>query len=309
MHSKKENKEFFIGVDGGGTKTTAALANKNGEIIKRATSGPSSPRNQGIKLTVKNISDAIYKVYNNENILSVFIGLPSIEEEGKAYIEKIKKDILTDKRIKPALKNLVIGSDQLAAFYSKIDTLEGVLVIAGTGAVSRGFKGVKEVKASGWGWLSDEGSSFYVGQKSIQAILKSIDGRGKETLITKIAFKKLKVKDINSFLLKIYSSSTTEIVPLFSIFCNEASKRGDLIAKKILKESARELALSSLVVIKKLKFQKKKFPVVLVGSLFLSDIFLREYKNNITKIAPHAFFIFSKDPVIGSIKIAMKNYV
>jgi len=38
---------FIIGVDGGGTKTIAALANLQGKIIRKITIGPSNPNKVG----------------------------------------------------------------------------------------------------------------------------------------------------------------------------------------------------------------------------------------------------------------------
>jgi len=79
----KENNSFVIGVDGGATKTTAALADLAGNILKKGVAGPSSPRNVGIDFSVKNVCRAINKVMpkKDRSVLSVFIGLPAVGEE------------------------------------------------------------------------------------------------------------------------------------------------------------------------------------------------------------------------------------
>ena len=104
---------MYIGVDGGGTKTTVALADEKGNIVARVTGGPSSPRNMGIDATVENIDKLIKEVEEGE-IVSSFIALPGVEEEYAEEKEKIKEEL-----IKRGLKGRVtIGSDQLSAFRS-----------------------------------------------------------------------------------------------------------------------------------------------------------------------------------------------
>ena len=78
-----KNEKYVIGVDGGGTKTVIALADLGGKVLKKAITGPSSPRNVGADETVENISKGIKRVMGKKNIVSVFAGLPAIEEEYK----------------------------------------------------------------------------------------------------------------------------------------------------------------------------------------------------------------------------------
>ncbi|MDA3815199.1 MAG: hypothetical protein PF549_02435 [Patescibacteria group bacterium] len=49
----------IIGVDGGGTKTTAALADESGEILSVEKRGPSNIRNVGLEIAVENIFKVI----------------------------------------------------------------------------------------------------------------------------------------------------------------------------------------------------------------------------------------------------------
>lgn len=313
-----QNNNYIIGVDGGGTKTTAALANLAGNILKIGKADSASPRNVGIKKATENIIRAVTNVLppqsKNYKIVSIFIGLPAVEEEFGSEIKKIKEVFLREKKISQALSGkLTIGSDQLVAFWSGSDKKEGVVLIAGTGCVAHGWKGRKEDKASGWGWLADEGSGFWIGQKVFQAILKDLDGRGEKTLLTDFVLRKFKVKRPSSILLnrKIYSQDFIKVVSSLSLICDLACKKGDKIAKSILTETAEELAASVKTIIKKLSFSKKKFPLVLVGSVLKSKVVLNTFKREIKKIASKVDFIVPKeDPVVGAVKLtieAIKN--
>ena len=57
---------YFIGVDGGGTKTLAALSDPCGKIIRTAKGGSSNPRNVGIPVAAANIAEAIFKAIKNK---------------------------------------------------------------------------------------------------------------------------------------------------------------------------------------------------------------------------------------------------
>ncbi|XOB40111.1 MAG: N-acetylglucosamine kinase [Candidatus Nealsonbacteria bacterium] len=301
---------YVIGVDGGGTKTITALANLEGKILKIARAGSSSPRNIGIKKATDNVAKAINKLLKQKKdakIISTFIGLPAVAEEFKSKKKEIKKEI--SKKVPEIFKGKVeIGSDQEVAFRSGSDQKDGVLVIAGTGSVVRGWKGKRQLHVSAWGWLADEGSAFFVGQKTFQVIFKDLDGRGPKTLLTKLTFKELKLRKKEDLVDFIYSKNPTVTVPLLSIICDKASKRGDKIAKEIMVIAAQELVLGAKLVIKKLKLESLKFPLVLVGGIFKSKIVLNRVKKEIKKIAPKVKFILPKKaPVIGAVKLAIER--
>ncbi|MFH1582224.1 MAG: BadF/BadG/BcrA/BcrD ATPase family protein [bacterium] len=306
----KENKKYVIGVDGGGAKTIAVLADLDGKILKMAKEGSSHPRNIGMKRAIDTLALVIEKVMpGNKEVLAVFIGLPAMEEEFKFKKEKIRKELLKRKKISPIFKGkLVIGSDQLVGFRSGTDKKEGVVLIAGSGCAIHGWRGGKEIKVDGWGYLSELGSSFRIGQRALQEMFKDLDGRSPKTLITNLIFKKLKVKNKESLIKRIYSKNPIDIVPSFAILVDKAAEKKDKVAKDILQEVAEELVSSARVVIKKLRFQNKCFPVVLIGSMFKSKIVLDRVKKGIKRIVPKVKFIKpQKEPVVGAVKLVLEQ--
>lgn len=308
----KGNKKFVIGVDGGGTKTIAALANLRGKILRIGKSGSSNPRNVGIKKSGENIAQAIKKVLKKrkvEKILSTFIGLAAVEEEYRSKKGEIKKELLRQKETSKIFKGkVIIGSDQIVAFRAGTNERDGIILIAGTGTSCHGWRKGKDAKSSGWGYLADEGSGFWMGQRVFQAIFRDLDGRGPKTLLTKIIFQKLKVQTKEQLLAKIYSKNLAEIIPSFSVYCDEASKKGDRVAKKIILEAGKELSESVKTVIKKLNFQRSKFPLVMVGGMFKSKIVSDVVRKEVKKSAPKVQFVLAtKKPVIGAIKLAIES--
>lgn len=300
---------YVIGVDGGGTKTEAALADLNGKILKIGKSGSSHPRNLGIKKAVENLARAISLIIKGRKvkILSTFIGLPAIAEEFKSKTNQIKNELKRHKESSKIFKGKIqIDSDQRIAFRSGADG-DGVMLNCGTGCVAHGWRRSREIHVSGWGWLADEGGAFFVGQKVFQSIFKNLDGRGQNTLLTNFVFKKFKIRDKDEFLKVVYGNHT-KILSLLSVFCDETSKRGDKVARKIMIESGKEAALTAKTAIKKLNFRKLEFPLVLVGGMFKSKIFLETVKKEIKVFSPKArIVLLKKKAVIGAVKLAIEN--
>ena len=283
-----------------------------GKILRRNRGGPSSPRNLGIKESVSNIIATVVPLLKGKEknkIISTVIALSSVEEEYKNKKPEILKYLKQMREISRIFQGKVeIVSDQIAAFKSGSKEKNGVLLIAGTGAVAHGWRNNREAKTSGWGWLADEGSAFWIGQQAFQATLKGLDQRGAKTIIDKLALKEFNKNRIDVFLRDIYLGNPTRTIPKFSLICDKASRKGDKVARQIMVRAGKELALSAETVIKSLNFQKEEFPLVFVGSVFKSKIVLDATKQEIKKIAPKAQFIIPKDePVAGAIRLALES--
>lgn len=301
---KKNCKKYVIGVDGGATKTIAALADLDGNILKTFKTGSSSPRNIGIEEAAENVAKGISRVFK-DNIVSVFVGLPAVEEEYKTKTEEIKKRIVK----KTAKKfNVKVGSDQLVAFRSGTDERNGVVAIAGTGCVVHAWRGGREEKASGWGWLADEGSAVWIGKKVFEVIFKDMDGRGTKTELTKMVLDKMKVSTPEKLAEKTYGDKFLETISYLSVIADQAGKKGDKTARKILREGGEEVALSVDTVVKKINFQGKSFPLVLVGSMFKSQGFRKSFELYTRGVCSKADLIYPEAlPVSGAVKLAIEN--
>jgi len=299
---------FVIGVDGGGTKTAAALADMNGKIIARAVSGGSSVRDFGIELAAENVAKAIYdliKRRKNIKIASVFIGLPAMEEEYKDKKPAIIRELKKQKKIAAIFKGKVeVGSDQLVAFRSGSYAKDGIVAICGTGSAVHGWNGKKEALANNQGWVS-KGSAIWIGNKVMEAVAEDLDGRGKKTILTDLVFKKYKFKDINKLLKFVYQDSKSDL-PKLAVLCDEAANQGDKVAQEILIQAGKEIALSVRVVAQKLRFDEQ-VPLVLVGGVYKSRWMADTAANEIERRYPGKFdFVFAGDPVVGAVKLAIE---
>ncbi len=78
------------------------------------------------------------------------------------------------------------GSDALAGYFSGTASLDGYVLISGTGAAAlRVRAGITVAVADGLGWLlGDVGSGYWIGRAVVRAALADLEGRGPHTKLT-----------------------------------------------------------------------------------------------------------------------------
>lgn len=310
---KKKNFQYVIGMDGGGTKTVAALADLKGKILTQVETGSSNPLKVGMKIAMLNIKEVIKKIlkkYQKEKIAVIYLALAAGIEKNEKKKLAIKRNLFKLLNLRRFSGQIIIDGDQPAAFRAGTDKKEGVVLISGTGSVAVGWKGMKTAGASGWDWfLGDDGSGFWLGRKALRAICRQLDGRGKKTLLSDLIFQKWNINRKEQLMEKVYygyKENFVEQISLVSPLINKAARRGDKVAKEILNEGGKELALAVIQVVKKLNFSRRKFPLVLVGSALNSAIILKTVKKEVRKLFPQVEFIRPKQaPVTGAVKLAL----
>ncbi|MFC7375203.1 N-acetylglucosamine kinase [Brachybacterium sp. GCM10030268] len=110
-----------------------------------------------------------------------------ISGAGPARAEDVRRSVgerVTALGIAP--DRVLITDDLHTAFLAGDVGDDGLLVLAGTGAVAVRFRGREPVaRRDGMGWLlGDIGSAVWLGRRTLQAVAADIDGRGRRTLLT-----------------------------------------------------------------------------------------------------------------------------
>ena len=79
-----ERNIYYLGIDGGGSRTTAALADKDGNVILRATGESINFYSVGMENARNNLSDVINKIYTSigeSKFYAAFIGCSALDDE------------------------------------------------------------------------------------------------------------------------------------------------------------------------------------------------------------------------------------
>ncbi len=303
---------YYLAIDGGGTKTQVLCADENGEVVGEGLSGPTS-------LTVVNSGAAGFALREairqaTENLPPGFVvtrlvmglaGLDTPEEISKA--ESSFKQVLTDIEV----REFVLINDILIAMRAASEKQDALALISGTGSNCFGINSEGETAKSGGldFLLSDEGSGYAIGTAVLKAIAKSFDGRGPKTILEQLTNNYFETKSVPEVKHHIYNPLLTKMqIAGLAKLAFDALEQGDEVAKEIIDQAADDLFLMAKVVIEKLRLKERPSDCVFSGKVLLSDYLQNKLKEKINQAYPSVqVLIPSDEPVYGALKIALTS--
>ncbi len=228
--------DFYLGIDGGGTKTEFVVFNETGDFIKRVTLGASNPNVVGMDKVYDVIDEGIERLcIDKDNVRGVFAGIAGCGFE--------KNSLKIENHLKGVLKNahVCVKSDIMNVIYSVPQVKNCAAIICGTGSVAYAYENDNLTRVGGWGYLLElSGSGYAIGRDALTAALAQRDGVGETTIITEMVEGKLGTTVWNS-IDKIYSSKT-DFAASFAPLVFRAHEKGDTVAKEILEKNAKHMS-------------------------------------------------------------------
>jgi N-acetylglucosamine kinase-like BadF-type ATPase len=154
--------DLVAAVDGGGTKTAAALADRAGRVTLLPPGGGCNPQDN------PDWAEALGAVL-------AAVGQPAAAVVGlPGWGEVPAHDREVGAFVAARLPGAVILNDVDLAARGAFPGGEGVLILAGTGSMAM----ARGLRVGGWGDLiGDEGSAFRIGQRALTEMARVIDGR------------------------------------------------------------------------------------------------------------------------------------
>lgn len=283
--------KYYLGVDGGASKTAALVIDADGQPLGRGVAGPSNHLRVGIETATRNIERAV-------NIALVEAGM-AIRQVEYAYCGIAGADHPAHRqRVIDSLKiffpkgNFIVDNDARIALTGAVGFGSGVVVISGTGSVAFGRNDTgQEARAGGWGpTIGDEGSGYAIARDGLSAIVRAHDGRGRRTKMTELLcydYDMCSPEDLPRF---VYATTThADDIARYGKLVIEAARVGDEVAVEILERAGRELAECVLAVARRLSLTPTAFPVAYVGGVFnAEDVLLGPMRTVVAKEAPQA---------------------
>jgi N-acetylglucosamine kinase-like BadF-type ATPase len=301
---------FVLGIDGGASKTVCYLANLEGKILGKGKSGSSNFHNVGMEKARKAILDAVIQARNKAGIGSKKADVCCL---GMAGSDRESDRIALESAISSLeiAKEIVIVSDAKIALSASIPEGQGIVVIGSTGSIAygRNLDG-KECRTGGWGHLlGDEGSGFYIGMRALNAALRTYDGREIETRLEEEIKTYFRIENIPDLIGKIYRNEKVRVSEISAFAPRVIDYAGsDLVAKKIIRDAAKELALLAKAVAGRLGIEnEQKFKVFLKGGLFKKEsVLAKNVAEELRRMLPSAEVKRSSvEPVYGAVSIAV----
>ena len=283
-------RQTVLGVDGGGSKTRAVVADGGGKILGEGLAGASNPLRVGVSEAVGAIRDAVDRAcaeagVRRSDIVAAEVGLAGVR---RADIRE---------RMLAALAELGLGTVEVVtdadiALYGATSGKPGLVIIAGTGSVCCGVNARgRRACAGGWGpVVGDEGSGSWIARRALQSVAHATDGRGPKTALVEAAcayFNVAKAEDLST---AVYAPNVTNSrIAGYAGRVVEAAKKRDVVAREIVEAAGRELARAAAAVIRKLRMERERFQVAYVGGVFAAGaLILDPLIEELAGVAPRA---------------------
>ena len=290
---------YYLGIDGGGTKTEFALSDSEGKIVCRIFMDGCNPNTVGIEQTKHIIEDGIVQVCKDVPLSSVVVYAGIAGCASGNYADEIKAMLE-----KMSFAACDADSDNNNIVAAGLGDNEGITMILGTGICSYVVKKEEIKRIAGWGYLFDNGgSSFHIGRDAINAYFSAYDGSGEETtLVQRI---KQTFSYSNGDFVKYLYSGGNKLVSSYAMCVFEEAEKGDRVSVAILKKHTAEIARLIRVSLSHFSNYCTKIPVILGGGLTNQKLllpYLIEALGDDTEKC--SIQILSVPPVNGALELA-----
>jgi len=300
---------FYLGFDGGGTKTECIALDAEGRIAGRGNSGPSNPLRVGYDAACAALQLAAAAAVTSakcaaSDVHGICAGLAGAGRRNVAEEMRLRLS-----RIWPGAPVQIV-TDAEAALETAVGAASGVVLIAGTGSIALGRNAKGELaRAGGYGpWIGDAGSAYEIGRHATLAVARARDLAAPATLLTEAILSALDCRAWDDVVEKL-AVGPGSVFPKLVPAVMQAAEDGDPAARSILTHAALDLANIALAVIGRLNMKDAEFPVARVGGVFGRNYILDSGVDDlISRVAPGAQVgLLENPPALGAARVAMRQ--
>lgn len=268
---------IVVGIDGGGSKTHAIVADESGTSLGEAF-GPGSAVKPGeeeaaadvIAATAREALEKAGMSNVTPRVLCVGVAGAGRENARQALWQAlVARDIASD---------IVVHADFAIALDDAFGDGPGVLLIAGTGSAAFGRSPAgSTARCGGWGpIIGDEGSGTWIGRRALSIVSAASDGREAQTALTGAILTAAEVNEVADLIPWAANASRDQIAALAPVVFTVADG-GDLRANAVISLAVEELMLHIRALAQQLfGDERAAVPVALSGGLLTKGTTLRK---------------------------------
>lgn len=300
---------IVVGVDGGGSRTRAMVADESGHGIVTVEGGPSAVRPgqaeqsaDVIAATVREALAACDMSHVTPKVLCVGVAGVGRDVEREALWQAlVSREVAED---------VVVHADAMIALDDAFGDGAGLLVVGGTGSIGygRGPTGTF-ARCGGWGPVcGDEGSGAWIGRRALSIVTAAHDGREPETVLTGAILTAVEVNEVAD-LIGWAADATPAMLAELAPVVMRVAKGGDLRANSLVTLSVEELVMHART-LARLLFgdERAAVPLALGGGLLARGSLLRKRLVHRLKSAVPGAQLRDEEvvPVRGAVRGALR---
>jgi N-acetylglucosamine kinase-like BadF-type ATPase len=306
---------FFLGIDGGGSKTRCVLGDERSLLGSGSASGCNVLR-VGEACAQNSLQAAIHEAcvqagLSPRDITRTCAGIAGgARQEIAGVVRHLLKGIVGGE--------IEVAGDMEIAFEDAFGAGPGVIVISGTGSIAHGRNAQGEAaRAGGWGHaISDEGSGHWIGVAAIRAALRARD-RGDNPGLLQDLMNALGAETVEELVVRVNANPAPDFASLFPVVLStahaprvlSAADAGDSIAKEVLECAGNELGKLAETVIRRLFTAEEEVCVATHGGVLASSVQVKEslVEHLRTRDARVQFLSREIDPANGALARARRG--
>ena len=297
--------DLLIGIDGGGTHSTAAGAWPDGRIAGVAFGGGLNYHNVGVETVRLRLEEMVAELCSKTGASSplVCVGMSALDAPAdEQTLAKFTTGAFS-------ADQLDLQSDAYVALMGFTRGQPGMIVICGTGSMLLMLdENGRQHVSGGWGYLlSDAGSGYTLARDALLCIIDEYEGLGKATSLMPLALEYFAVESPRQIIDKVYAPDfTPDRLAGFARHVLGEAEKGDSVALSVLSGTMPRLAAQAAQL---LKTAPGVSQVGLYGGIFAHSKAARDcFTGTLARLAAHAQ-ICSPDypPELGAIIHLMRK--
>lgn len=300
---------IVVGVDGGGTKTRALLADERGAPIIDVSGPGSAVRPGEAEHSADIIAEVVRDALAAANMSHV---VPRVVCVGVAGVgrEVERQNLWQALMSRDIAEEIVIHADATVALDDAFAEGPGVLLIAGTGAVAFGRGPAGEfARCGGWGPVfGDEGGGAWLGRRALSVVSAASDGREPETALSGAILTAAQVNEPTELIPWAAAATPGQLATLAPVILSLA-EGGDRRSNALVNLAAEELALHVRALARRLfADERATLSVAFTGGLLGPKSILRKRLiQRLRTVAPGAQIVAAEvDPARGAVRSALR---
>lgn len=267
---------LILGVDGGGTKTEAMLAelDRDGRttIIGQGVSGASNMRLAGRRQALASLDEAVSSALGGR---VADVAVLALAGSTFADVQETIRDWVQETAV---CRQLEITSDVAPVLTAGTPDGWGVALVVGTGSVAIGVgPDGNWITKGGWGhWYGDKGSGYDLGRQALAAISEAEDGMGPETTLSEAMREYFGLENPRLIIQELYRRGNVRAqVAAAAPVVLKAAGEGDIVAIRIVEAAVGELVRLVTAVTCDLELDRP-YPLALAGGVVCRHTGYRE---------------------------------
>ena len=308
-HSKK----YFLGVDAGGTKTHALIADETGQVTGFGTAGTGNWETVGLVGLLATLRTSVGQALSMANLDIAQISGAGLGLAG--YDWPSQRDMLLE-NIRPLGLQcpLELVNDATLGIFAGATQGWGVSVVSGTGCNCRGWGKDRHSQGRMVGgapeWSGEYAGGYDILMRAMRAITFEWGRRGPTTALSAAFLQKTGAKDLDELIEGLYTQRYS-IDASYVLLVFEVAAQGDPEALKVLHWAGDQLGQMACGVIRQLNLENDPVQVVLIGSVFDGHPLMTEsMRQTILAVAPAAKLVrLTAPPVVGAVLLGMEQII